>query len=40
VSIESKLDRLDALFTQGRLEMRTLLGILIALAAGISWKVW
>jgi hypothetical protein len=40
VAIEAKLDRLDALFTQGRLEMRTLLGIVIALAAGISWKVW
>lgn len=40
ISIEAKVDTLAALFTQGRLEMRTLLGILIALAAGIAWRVW
>ena len=40
VAIETKMDKLEALFTQGRLEMRTLFGIVIALAAGICWKVW
>lgn len=40
IAIEAKVDKLEALFTQGRLEMRTLLGIVIALAAGIMWKVW
>jgi hypothetical protein len=40
LSIEAKVDKLEALFTQVRLEMRTLFGIVMALAAGILWKVW
>ena len=38
--VETKLGSLETLFTHTRLEMRTLFGIIIALAAGICWKVW